>query len=251
MLARLPTIEDDDLRRLAAAWRNSRRAAVARAAALSPDAPLVVDLLSAFETVSAAFAEDLDGTAPDTTTSPEVTRRALNAVRDVLAAAFARPTSRTNEYLILSAPWYAAYPGAGPAELDLGPNAGRIRAVLEGMGRLTSRCHDVESAALYASLVKAAGRTRDLRHRARDEAWRAAVLTSRRRLWSIVRRMGAAAYARGCGPCRRRHEDETASRVRDLCLDAACALLVADAVDDTLVEILTVPAQPLLHPTPD
>jgi hypothetical protein len=31
-----------------------------------------------------------------------------------------------------------------------------------------------------------------------------------------------------------------------VCLDAACALLVADAIDDNLVDVLTLPVQALI-----
>jgi hypothetical protein len=35
-------------------------------------------------------------------------------------------------------------------------------------------------------------------------------------------------------------------RVLALCLDAACALLVCDAIDDNLVDVLTLPVQKLI-----
>ena len=85
-----------------------------------------------------------------------------------------------------------------------------------------------------------------MRDRARSEAWNAAVLTSRRRLWALVRRSGAEGIGRFCGSCQSRGTGDEASRVLALTLDAACALLVADAIDENLLDILTLPVAELI-----
>lgn len=250
VLARLPSIDDGQLGRLAAAWRNSPQIATARARALGPDAPLVLEVLQAFEHITELFLDEIDGHAPYVTVTSETTLTALKAVRDALAAAFSRPVLTSAEYATLMAPWREVYPVDAAAGPDLGPQAHRVQALLEGMARLATRCHDEEIAALFRALTRRVSHADELRQRARDEAWRAAVLTSRRRTWKMVRRQGGAAFARWCPPCRRRDDRdrvEVARLVREMCLDAACALLVADAMDETLVEILTVPARPLLE----
>lgn len=252
ILARLPSIDDDHLGRLADAWCNPPGIAAARAKALAPDAPLVLEVLQHFEHITELFMDEIDGDAPYTSIDSERTVTALKAVRDALAAAFARPVLTPAEYVSLMVPWRTVYPVDIVAGPDLGPHADRVQVMLEGMDRLAHRCHDKEIAALFNALTQRVPSTDDLRQRARDEAWRAAVLTSRRRLWTAVRRQGSAAFARWCAPCRRRDERgdlrdwaNAARHVREMCLDAACALLVADAMDETLVEILTLPAQPL------
>ena len=63
VLAQLAHISDDDLPRLAEGWVNSPSIAQARDRALSPDSPLVVEVLAAFDAVSALFADDLLGEA--------------------------------------------------------------------------------------------------------------------------------------------------------------------------------------------
>lgn len=248
ILARLPGIDDDQLGRLAAAWCNSPRLAAARARALAPDAPLVLEVLREFEHITELFLDEIEGNAPYVTVTSATTLTALKAVRDALAAAFARPVLAGTDHADLLAAWREVYRADRAVEADLGPHAERVRAMLEGMARLATRCHDGENAALFATLARRAPHAHELRQRARDEAWRAAVLTSRRRLWKMVRRQGNAAFARWCPPCRQRDEHgraDLARLVRDMCLDAACALLVADAVDETMVEILTLPARPL------
>ena len=43
-----------------------------------------------------------------------------------------------------------------------------------------------------------------------------------------------------------RHDDADTMRVLALCLDAACAMLVSDAIDENLVDVLTLPVQKLI-----
>ncbi|MQA85608.1 MAG: hypothetical protein GEV03_13510 [Streptosporangiales bacterium] len=253
ILARLPSIDDAQLVRLAAAWRNTPHIASARSRALAPDAPLILEVLQAFEHVTALFLEEIEGSAPYVRVTPQTALTALKAVRDALAAAFAQPLLTWREYEALIAPWRQVYPVDPSTQPDLGPQGERVRTLINGMARLATRCHDEEIAALFVALARRVSPAQELRQRARDEAWEAAVLTSRRRLWTMVRRQGAVAFARWCSACRRRGERDLADAarlVRDMCLDAACALLVADAVDETLVEILTLPARPLLDAAP-
>ena len=75
----------------------------------------------------------------------------------------------------------------------------------------------------------------DEHNNAIDAAFRAAVRTGRRRMWALVRRSAAEGLGRFCPTCRVHglpsdglYDDE---RVLALCADAACALLVSDAVD--------------------
>src|SRR3954463_15767373 len=91
VLAQLAHVSDADLPRLAKAWHNTVFLAEARARALSPDSPLVLEVLSAFEAVQALFADDLSGEEDYLSVEPEVAAVALKAIRDAIAAAYARP----------------------------------------------------------------------------------------------------------------------------------------------------------------
>jgi hypothetical protein len=78
-------------------------------------------------------------------------------------------------------------------------------------------------------------------------AFDAAVLTSRRRVWALVRRTGTEGISRACPTCRSRPDDgRDGQRVLQLCLDAACALLVADAVPDSCTALLADPVLALI-----
>ena len=72
VLAQLAHVTDRDLPRLAGAWANDAFLAAARARALTPDSPLVCDVLAAFEAVSALFEDDLRGEQPYVTVDPAV-----------------------------------------------------------------------------------------------------------------------------------------------------------------------------------
>ena len=64
VLAQLAHIRDEDLPLLAPGWANSPSPSPRPATARSrPDSPLVVEVLSAFDAVSALFADDLAGAA--------------------------------------------------------------------------------------------------------------------------------------------------------------------------------------------
>src|SRR5512135_890002 len=81
VLAQLAHVGDDHLVALARSWRNTVHVAEARRRALSPDAPLVVEVLAAFDALSALFADDLAGGPDYVRIRPEVTTTALKAVR--------------------------------------------------------------------------------------------------------------------------------------------------------------------------
>jgi hypothetical protein len=247
LLAQLPHVADTDLPELARRWRNTAYIADARAKALSPDAPLVLEVLACFEAVVALFEEDLAGEAHYVTVPVPVTTTALKAVRDAIAAAYAKPILTQGEYASLIRPWREVFPYQSFDEPDLGPAAAEVKALLTAMPLLSMRCHDERGRELYDGLARAA-LTMDgsLRQTARDEAWRAAVLTSRRRVWAMVRRSGTEAMSRPCHDCHRFDDAGFEELVLELCLDAACGLLVADAVDDTLTDILVMPLRELI-----
>lgn len=254
VLAQLPHITDADVPQLARHWRNTAYIADARARALSPDSPLVLEVLACFEAVVALFEEDLAGEADYVSVPVPVTTTALKAVRDAIAAAYARPILSQGEYLALMRPWREVFPFQTFDEPDLGPAAEQVKALLATMPMLSGRCHDDEARKLYNALLRVAS-TMDatLRETARAETWRAAVLTARRRVWAMVRRSGTEALSRPCLQCGAQAADGD-DRVLELCLDAACGLLVADAVDDTLTDILVLPLReliPLQRSAPD
>jgi hypothetical protein len=251
VLAQLAHISDDDLPRLAEGWVNSPSIAQARDRALAPDSPLVVEVLAAFDAVSALFAEDLLGEAPYVTVDPRVTSRALKTVRDAIAAVYARPVLSRGEYAALLRPWLAVYPTPSVDEPDLGPQAARVKALLGALPSLAFRCHDAQGRQLFDALVDRSFVAESDRADAAASAFQAAVLTSRRRVWALVRRTGTEGLSRPCADCRpaitrTADDDRETARVLALCLDAACALLVADALPDTSTELLTDPVLELI-----
>ena len=245
ILAALPHVGDAELPVLAQTWHNTAYIADARARALSPDSPLVIEVLSCFEAVVSLFDDDLAGEADYVTVAPAVTSTALKAVRDAIAAAYARPILSHGEYTALLKPWRRIFPAAGSTEPYLGPHTPQVKQVLASLPLLAARCHDERGRRLYDSLVHTASTMdRDLRETARNEAWQAAVLTSRRRMWAMLRRSGLEAISRPCSRGSRCPGDESGRHQREvleLCLDVACGLLVADAIDDTFTDILTMP----------
>ncbi len=248
VLAQLVHVRDSDLPRLAAAWRNSPSAAEARDRALHPDSPLVCEVLAAFDALAALFEDDL-AEAPWATVGSEVTATALKAVRDAIAAAYARPVLSKTEHALLMAPWRAVYPTATVAEPDLGPEAAAVKELLAALPLLAVRCHDPRGQAMYDRLVGLSYADEGDRAEARESAFQVAVLTSRRRVWALVRRSGAEGLTRACPQCRRtatRADDGDAIRVLGMCLDAACALLVADALPDAAVALLVSPVRDLI-----
>ena len=250
VLAQLGHISDDDLPRLAAGWVNNPSVAQARDRALSPDSPLVVEVLTAFEAVSALFAEDLLGEAAYVTVDPNVTVRALKTVRDAIAAVYARPVLSRSEYASLLRPWLAVYPSPAVDEPDLGPHGHQVKALLQVLPSLAARCHDRQGQVLFDALVDRSFVAESERAEAAASAFEVAVLTGRRRVWTLVRRNATQELSRPCAECRGAgrtlEHDREAARVLALCLDAACALLVADALPDASTDLLADPVLSLI-----
>jgi hypothetical protein len=247
VLAQLAHVTDGDLERIADGWNNTVFLAEARARALEPDSPLVLEVLSAFDAVEALFADDLSGDHDYVEVEPEIASVGLKGIRDAIAAAYARPILTRAEHSALMGAWRSVYPFDTVGEPDLGPHAAQVKALLTAIPRLATRCHDGSAASTYDEILTASRLLDEgVRSVARDETWQAALLTNRRRVWGLVRRSGAEGMGRYCARCRLRHDDEDAMRVLAMCLDAACALLVADAVDDNLLDVLTLPVQHLI-----
>ena len=122
ILARIPHLTDREIARLAHGWRDNRFIAGARHRALSPNSPLVIELLAAFDRVDTMFADDLarlDDAYDPYDPKPHVVNTALKAIRDGLAAAYARPILRRGEYVALIGPWRRALPA--PESIGSGP----------------------------------------------------------------------------------------------------------------------------------
>lgn len=243
VLARLAHISDDELVMLAQAWRNTPHIASARDKALSPESPLIIEVLAAFDAVSALYADDIAGGVDYVTVPSDVTTLALKAVRDAIAAAYARPILTRLEHAALNRPWRTVYPRTTASEPDLGPGAADVKRVLASMPALSRRCHDEVSRDAYEGLVVAALTLDGAEHAEMMEAaFRAAVLTGRRRVWTLVRRSAMEGFARPCPSCRGRTADDEIfpdERVVELCADLACAMLVLDALDSGTPATLT------------
>ncbi|MCW2776769.1 MAG: hypothetical protein JWN17_494 [Frankiales bacterium] len=250
VLAQLAHVTDADLVRLAEGWVNTVAVAEARDHALSPDSPLVCEVLAAFEAVQALFADDVRGEAPYLTVEASVAVRGLKAVRDAIAASYARPVLARGEHAALMRPWRTVFPAEQALlEPDLGPNATLVKALLAALPTLAARCHDAAGQDLFDQLVDRSFVQEADREQARDSAFQAAVVTSRRRTWALVRRSGTEGLSRPCPTCRTSPSSSSPredQRVLALCLDAACALLVSDAVSDEVSSVLIDPVAALI-----
>ena len=114
VLSQLPRLTSSDMACLAQGWRDTTFVHLARARALGPDTPLVLEVLATFEHVDRVFREELsrdflgdDGAA--TAVKPQVVKHAVHAVRDAIAAAYARPILSRAEYRALIGPWRRAF----------------------------------------------------------------------------------------------------------------------------------------------
>jgi hypothetical protein len=114
VLSQLPQLSISDMTCLAQGWRDTSFLHSARAHALGPDTPLVLEVLARFEHVDRFFRDELsrdflgdDGAA--TAVKPQVVKHALHAVRDAIAASYARPILSRAEYLALIKPWHRAF----------------------------------------------------------------------------------------------------------------------------------------------
>src|SRR5687768_1099434 len=153
VLAQLAHIDDAHLVALADAWVNSPALSEARDRALSPESPLVVEVLAAFDALGALFADDIAGEAAYVVVDSAVTVRALKAVRDAIAAAYARPVLSKAEHAALLRPWRSVFPQPTVDEPDLGPRAAQVKVLLSTLPQLSARCHDEAGKALFDALV--------------------------------------------------------------------------------------------------
>jgi hypothetical protein len=251
VLAQLPHVPDADLPRLANAWRNNAQVANARHKALSPDSPLVLEVLAAFDALVYLFADDLAGDEDFVTVEPRITSLALKAVRDAIAATYAKPILSRGEYKALLSPWRSVYPKHHSTTPDLGPQSAQVRLLLGALPGLAGRCHDQKSRQTYEGLVLTA-MTLDSEayYSAREDAFQAAVATGRRRVWAMIQRSAAEGLGRYCAQCGSGGDQDDsvydAERVAGLCADAACALLVSDAITNATVATLTAPVTSLV-----
>jgi hypothetical protein len=112
ILRRVPVLTEHELARLAGGWRDNNFLAGAREHALSLDSPLIVEVLAAFDSIDddPADLDRLGSASSGTTLKPHVANIAGKAVRDAIAAAYARPILGRAEYLALIGPWRRAFP---------------------------------------------------------------------------------------------------------------------------------------------
>jgi hypothetical protein len=112
ILSRVPTLTENEMARLAGGWRDNNFLAGAREHALSPDSPLIVEVLAAFDSIDddpASF-DTLASASSNTTLKAHVANIAGKAIRDAIAAAYARPILGRAEYIALIGPWRRAFP---------------------------------------------------------------------------------------------------------------------------------------------
>lgn len=249
VLAQIVHLDDEGLRRLALAWQDSPEVAKARDKALQPDTPLIVEVLTAFDSIAGLFADDLAGTAPYVTLPAPTTALALKAVRDAVAAAYARPVLSPQEYAELSAPWHSVYPDRRMQMPDFGPQHHEVLALLTSIPALACHRHDAEAKALRDNLLlHARGMDPDAHGHAVESAWQAAIMTGRRRLWFLASRSAQESYNRACGTCARLANDDDRA-VLAVCLGVVAAMLVRDVLDTESAETLLAPVASLMPPT--
>jgi hypothetical protein len=241
ILTRVPQLTDREVTGLAHAWRDTTYLSLARDHALRPDSPLVIDVLAAFGRVDTVFDEELTGDAVTV---------ALKAVRDALAAAYAKPVLARAEYTALMSPWRRVFAVNG----EPGPSkqADAVQDLLDAFAPLATRCHDENSRALFSQLAQAAiDRDDAATAAARDTAWKIALGSARRRQWRLLRQSVHEALTRPCRTCKtwRRPVGESVDAgelVRSLCVDAVCGMLMADSVGPEITSALVGPILPAL-----
>jgi hypothetical protein len=248
VLAQIVHLDDEGLRRLALAWQDTAEVARARDKALQPDTPLILEVLSAFDSLAGLFADDLAGTAPYVTLPAPTTALALKAVRDAVAAAYARPVLTAQEYAELSGPWHSVYPDRRMQMPDFGPQHHEVLALLSTIPGLACHRHDEEAARLRSSLLlHARGLDPEAHGAAIESAWQAAVVTGRRRLWFLASRSANESFHRACPSCARAMTDDDRA-VLAVCLGVVAAMLVRDVLDDESADTLLAPVGSLMPP---
>jgi hypothetical protein len=259
ILARVPQLTDHEIARLANGWRDNSFLASARNRALSPTSPLIIEVLAAFDRVDAVFFDQLDDLADAANSSTGSAARTLNtalkAIRDALAAAYARPILRRAEYIALMGPWHRALPAQQSIPAGIVTRTAAVEELLQALAPLSARCHDPESGRLFAKLAEAAAnRDAEATTVAREAAWQRAISSARKRQWMLLRQTVHDTLNRACARCgsSRRAAAESAEAVesvRALCADAVCGVLMADALEPALMRTLVDPAAKLL-PSP-
>ena len=249
VLARMVDLSDQDLSELASVWRNDEHVSAARARALSPDSPLVLEALAAFDSLAFLYADDLAGTADFVTLPAPVTALALKAVRDAIAAAYARPSLSPEEHALLVEPWRQVFPRRTSAMPQFGPQHDAVIELLSALPHLACRSHDAVATARFAALLDVGLMLDPEAHAAAfDQAWHACVTTRRRRLWQLATRSAHESFYRRCGECARGGSDDD-RMVLALCLGAVVAVLVEDVLDDASMATLAAPVA-MLVPQP-
>ncbi|HVE98931.1 MAG TPA: hypothetical protein VNA12_07105 [Mycobacteriales bacterium] len=245
VLALMVQLSDAEISALAVAWRDTDVTADARAQALDADTPLVLEVLAAFDSLAYLYADDLDGEASYVTLPAPVTALALKAVRDAVAAAYARPSLGARQYDALIAPWRTVFPSGAAQAPDFGPQHHDVLSLLGVLSSMACRSHDVEAGRRWSSVLELGGRVDLERHGdAVDQAWDAALVTQRRRLWGLVSRSGQEAFYRRCAHCERSgHEADAA--VLALCLGAVVGVMMGDVLDDDARALLVAPLEAL------
>lgn len=108
----IPRLSGTQLAELARAWRNDAVISQARSDALAVDSPLILEVLEVFDDISAMMHAAVDGdmlfVTDEGTLEEEQIIIAFKAVRDAIAAVYARPNLSSTSYEALLRPWREA-----------------------------------------------------------------------------------------------------------------------------------------------
>lgn len=229
VLDRVPDLTERELRDLADGFGDGMHAATARARALDPDLPWILDVLQVFDICERLYAGE---PSPD---SPELIAQALRGVRDAVAAAYAQPVLRRADHAALMRPWRHA---VRDRLTELPP---AVQRALGELRALPARCHDPAASARWNELALIAlGRDSDEHRVAVESAHVLAVAAGREMAWQAVRRCATEAISRRCTACGTR-PDLGSLRVLALAVDASCGLLVSDLVAGPALRTLSLP----------
>jgi hypothetical protein len=204
---------------------------------------MVMDTLAAFDLIGTLYTDDLSGDGAHLQLPADVTRAALKAVRDGIAALYARPVLSRWEANALSGPWRKVISrtqqhGHWPPHL-----APAVDTVIGTATALAGRCHTPALVRPFEAVAAAGLSTSQAETAAAlGAAWDAALFSGRQRLWFLLRRASTDALGRGCSRCRR-SSDEDDRTVGMLAADAACALLVRDLIDPGVCATLIGPVR--------
>lgn len=246
VLAQVVHLDDTATTELARLWRNDPAIAAARARALQPDSPLVLDVLNAFDSITDLYADDLAGEADYLTLPAPVTALGLKAVRDAVAAAYARPALDEGDYERLMAPWRGVFADSPRRMPDFGPQHHEVVELLGTVPTLTCHTHDDSAGERWQTVFTSGLLVDPTAHEAAlDSAWQAAVVTRRRRQWRLAVRSAMEGYFRSCARCARTVNDDDRTVVA-LCLGAVAGTLVRDVLDAESARTLTMPLAGLI-----